>query len=222
MIMSPWRLQFGFRWLLLQKHCSAKGKERGPRRENLATFTVIRLDLMKSLWGNTFCPPQHTASEQTEEAFEQRFRIPRPVYSRVCTTVVSHSAYMRQLIRPDATDSMGISPLLKVIFALLTLVYAPPSDLADDMFDVSGTTSLLCLKEFCKSVVYYFWAEYLLSPTTEDLRRIEREFVAVGFPCCIGCLDCPGWGLKTLQQPFKESWQERMANALCEWKLDAL
>lgn len=49
------------------------------------------------------------------------------------------------------------------------------------------------MKEFCKSVVDAFGAEVLRAQTGEDLEKLERQFGAVRFPGCIGCLDCSGW-----------------------------
>jgi len=36
-------------------------------------------------------------------------------------------------------------------------------------------------------------AEYLRKPNTVELRRIASEYGTLGFPGCIGCLDCAGW-----------------------------
>lgn len=106
------------------------------------------------------------------------------------------SDYIRQGLRPDATGRLGISPLLKVICALRQMAYGIPSDLADDLFDVSETTAALCLENFCIAVIEAFAPVYLRQPTIKDLENIEREFAAVGFPRCIGCLDCAGWRWK--------------------------
>lgn len=120
----------------------------------------------------------------------------RAVFNRVFTAVTLDSDYLCQGLKPDVTGRMGISPLIKFVCALRQLAYGLPADLADDLFDVSETTAGLCLEEFCKSVVRCFSAVYLRQPTAADLKRIEKEFAAVGFPGCIGCLDCAGWQWK--------------------------
>ncbi|CDF33411.1 unnamed protein product [Chondrus crispus] len=132
-------------------------------------------------------------SDMMRPAFERRFRMPRDVFNSVLEVTVAHSEYLRKGLRPDALGRMGISPLLKVICAMYQLSYGIPADLADDLFEVSETTASLCLTEFCSAVVDGFRSEYLRQPTQEDLGRIERRFAAVGFPGCIGCLDCAGW-----------------------------
>jgi len=102
---------------------------------------------------------------------------------------------------------MGISPLLKVVCAIRSLSYALPADLSDDMFDVSPVTASQCLKEFCQAVYACFGKCYLQTPTMHEIIPIEREIAAVGFPGCMGCLDCAGWEwkncLKALQGIMK-------------------
>lgn len=41
-----------------------------------------------------------------------------------------------------------------------------------------------------------FESEYLRSPNTYVLESIQRQFSRVGFPGCIGCIDCAGWARK--------------------------
>lgn len=54
----------------------------------------------------------------------------------------------------------------------------------------------LCLDKFCISVSAGLNGTYLREPTTADIERIEQESRLVGFPYCIGCLDCSGWKWK--------------------------
>lgn len=142
---------------------------------------------------------------QSEVAFERRFRMPRFVFNRVLVTVCNGSPYMCQGLRPDATGRKGISPLMKVITALRQLAYGIPADLSDDLFDVSETTARKCLKEFCRTVVTCFEHEYLRRPSAEDLKRIELQFRALGFPGCIGAVDCAGWYWKNAPKALQGS-----------------
>lgn len=134
--------------------------------------------------------------EQPEHAFERRFRMPRISFNRILSVCITHSEYMRQGLKPDCTGKMGITPLVKVICALRILSYGIPSDLADDMFNVSETTADLCVKNFCSAVQTGLKSQYLRDPTDEELKEIEKQFAKAGFPGCIGCLDCAGWEWK--------------------------
>jgi hypothetical protein len=111
-----------------------------------------------------------------EEAFERRFRMPRVVFNRLFEKVVQQSQYFHKGLNPNAVGQTGITPLLKVIVAIRTLAYALPSNIADDMFEVSETTASMCLHEFARVVVQCFDAEYLREPTGQDLVRIEKQF----------------------------------------------
>ena len=57
---------------------------------------------------------------------------------------------------------------------------------------LSETTTLMSLKAFCQAVVSEFGEIYLRSPSGADLVNVERSFAEVGFPGCIGCVDCAG------------------------------
>jgi hypothetical protein len=129
--------------------------------------------------------------------------MPRVVFDRVLTKVVAASEYFQRGLRPDATGRLGITPLIKVIVDLRQLAYGIPSDLCDDMFDVSETTAAECMYEFCFQVVSCFGNKYLREPMIDDLKQIECHYSEVGFPGCIGCVDCAGWFWKMHAKPCR-------------------
>lgn len=47
-----------------------------------------------------------------------------------------------------------------------------------------------CLKGFCRADMLEFGDEYLRYPDSVHIFNIERQFADVGFPVCIGCVDC--------------------------------
>lgn len=117
----------------------------------------------------------------------------KALFTLVFKANVASSAYLRQRLRPDVCERIGINPLQKVIFALRQLAHGLPSDLADDFFDLSESTAPPCLTEFCKAITKCFSLQYLRSPTAEDLVQIGRSFARVSFPGCPGCLHGAGW-----------------------------
>lgn len=131
--------------------------------------------------------------EQSESAFERRFRMPRNIFNKVMETCLAHSPYIIQGLKPDCTGKMGISPLMKVICALRTLSYGISADLSEDMFNISETTANKCLEEFSEAVIKGLKSQYLRDPTFEEIIRIEKQFASAGFPGCLGCVDCAGW-----------------------------
>jgi Plant transposon protein len=172
---------------------STRGKAPNVDRPFAETHTRF---LLKYFWPVDQIRPDSNneyGPRAPEKAFERRFRMPRVVFNRVFENVVRQSEYFRKGLNPNAVGQTGISPLLKVIVAIRTLAYALPSDIADDMFEVSETTASMCLHEFARAVVECFEAEYLREPTEEDLIQIEKQFREAGWPGCIGVVDCAGW-----------------------------
>lgn len=151
--------------------------------------------MLRYFWPSNMLRPStlYKGPQQSEEAFERRFRMPRTVFNRIFERTVHVSEYLRKGLRPNAVGKFGITPLLKVVCGMRMMAYGIPADLSDDLFDVSETTAFLCLFEFCEAVINCFETEYLREPTVEDLKRVERRFAEVGFPGCIGCVDCAGW-----------------------------
>lgn len=154
--------------------------------------------MTKYFWPSSMVRPGtcQRGPEQPLVAFKRRFRVSETIFERIFTAVVCSSTYFPKGLRADACAKIGITPLLKVICALRQLAYRLPADIADDLFDISETSASLCLIELCTAVNNCFQVEYLRAPTTADLARIEREIKNVGFPGCIGCLDCAGWRWK--------------------------
>lgn len=72
------------------------------------------------------------------------------------------------------------------------LFYGLPSDLGDDIFDVSEATSSSYFEEFRMSMKSCFGPIYLRTPNRDTLVKIEKSFREAGFSGCIGCLDCIG------------------------------
>lgn len=106
---------------------SVPGKAGNIHRDYAGAYTHY---MRKYCWPHDQPRPgtSQKGPEQPEYAFERRFRMPRLLFNRVCTTVVLHSSFLRRGMRPDATWRMGISPLLKVIIAIRMLAYALPAD----------------------------------------------------------------------------------------------
>lgn len=94
---------------------------------------------------------------------------------------------------PDCTGSRGLHPLQKAVASMRQMSYGIPGDSVDEYCRLSETTALRSLREFCRGVVAAFGMEYLRAPTQIDLQRIEARFAQVGFPGCMGCVDCTGW-----------------------------
>ena len=129
----------------------------------------------------------------SEKRFERRFRIPREIFNTVFQSVAIVSDYLRQFMKPNCVGKLGASPLQKVVAAFRQLAYDASPDSLDEYCRIGESTSLLSLKKFCRATVYCFGSDYLRSPSIDEIARNEAQFANVGFPGCMGMLDCAGW-----------------------------
>lgn len=136
---------------------------------------------MKSWRGNTSNhtgsrgPAQHSAAQNEPKRLLNGYSVRRGLFLIECAPQSFRTPPNEARTSSWCNRSYGQI----TVIALRTLVHALPADLADEKFDVSETKSLLCLKEFCKSLVYCFGAEYLISLT---FRRSAAH--RKGICCC--------------------------------------
>lgn len=129
----------------------------------------------------------------SSEHFRRRFAMSREIFDRVFSTVVLNQSYFRLGLKPNCVGKIGLSPLQKVVSAVRQICYGTSADAMDDYIRISESSAMLSLKHFCDTIVNKFERQYLRLPTAADLKRIENQFSSIGFPGCVGCLDCSGW-----------------------------
>jgi len=202
---------------------SVKGKSGNIQRKHHATHVRY---MEKYFWPSSSVNPSTGANRPShpESTFERRFRMPRTVFNALFQGVLT-SAYFMKGLKPDACGRLGITPLVKVIVALRELSYGLCADLMDELSEVSSTTARDCLVNFCKCTIEKHGPKYLRAPTPEDLTRIEGKFRALGFPGCIGAVDCVGWVWKNCPKALQGSLKgkgakpELRAEAICDMDL---
>lgn len=202
---------------------SMKGKSGNIQRKHHATHVRF---IEKYFWPSSSLNLSTGANgpAHPESTFERRFRLPRVVFNALFRGALT-SEYFTKGLKPDACGRLGIAPLVKVIAALRELSYGLCADLMDDLSEVSSTTARDCLVNFCTCTVEKFGPKYLRAPTAEDLMRIEKKFRALGFPGCIGAVDCAGWVWKNCPKALQGSLKgkgakpERRGDAICDMDL---
>ena len=126
-----------------------------------------------------------------DRLFRRRFRMRREVFLRVMDGVQKFDSYFEQKV--DAVGKLGLSPIQKVTAAIRQLAYGISADACDEYIRIGESTAAVCLYRFCDAVVGEFGAEYLRSPTPEDLERVLRVNAARGFCGLQGSLDVCNW-----------------------------
>jgi hypothetical protein len=83
------------------------------------------------------------------------------------------------------------------------LAYGTSADMWDENFRIAETTTIECMKYFCKGVIENFGEKYLRRPTSEDIQRLLHIGEARGFPGMLGSLDCMHWQWKNCPVAWK-------------------
>jgi len=73
------------------------------------------------------------------------------------------------------------------------LAYGVASDAVDEYIKIGGTTTLECLRRFCKGIIQLHEQVYLRAPTQDDLKIILYVNEMRGFPGMIGSIDYMHW-----------------------------
>ncbi|XP_021735688.1 protein ALP1-like [Chenopodium quinoa] len=124
--------------------------------------------------------------------------------------VVEGDPFFQQ--RRNAAGRLGLSPLQKCTAAIRMLAYGVAPDAVDEYIRMGQTTSRKSMQHFTQGVIKHFEAEYLRSPTDEDLRRILHQNEMRGFPGMIGSIDCMHWEWKNCPMAWKAQYAGRSKN----------
>jgi len=120
--------------------------------------------------------------------FRRWYRMQKHVFLWIVGDLQSSDNYFIQQV--DATNKEGISPLAKCTTTMQMLTYGVASDVVDEYIKIGGTTSLECLRRFCKGIIWLYEQEYLRASAQDDLQRILHVSEMWGFPGMIGSIDC--------------------------------
>jgi hypothetical protein len=137
-----------------------------------------------------FCPdPVYGAA-----LFRRRFRMHRPLFLRIYEHLQQDDDYFVQ--KCDATGQLGLSGLQNMTAAIRMLAYGMAADAVDEYVRIGESTTIECLKKFCKGIINIFGQEYLRSPNAADIQRLLNKGEQRGFPGMLGSLDCMHWEWK--------------------------
>ncbi|KAI3746155.1 hypothetical protein L6452_08578 [Arctium lappa] len=127
--------------------------------------------------------------------FRRRFRMNKELFIRIVNSLSNHSGYFK--LRKDAIGKQGLSALQKCTAAIRQLAYGTPVDQNDEYVRIGESTSIECLKNFCRGVIEVFGPTYLRRPNDEDVARIlHLHEEHHGFPGMLGSIDCMHWAWK--------------------------
>jgi Plant transposon protein len=163
-------------------------KHGGSTRSNAPNRQIGRKLGSQRIQADYFSITQRVFSEAE---FERRFRVPMAVWEVLKEGVLRADRYFYQ--RKDAAGVLGARTYQKMGAAVRQLSYGIPADACVEYVRLSESTCNESLHRFCRAVVKEFESEWLRLPTVSEIEEIERHYAKLGFPGCIGCVDCASW-----------------------------
>ncbi|XP_002440317.2 uncharacterized protein LOC8064730 [Sorghum bicolor] len=123
--------------------------------------------------------------------FRRRFRMRRDLFLKIVNALGEWSPFF--ILRSDAANRPGLSPIQKCTAAIRQLANGSPADQLDEYIKIGESTAVECLKLFVKGVIEVFGTEYLRRPTVQDVERLMEIGERRGFPGMLGSIDCMHW-----------------------------
>ncbi|CAH9101109.1 unnamed protein product [Cuscuta epithymum] len=123
--------------------------------------------------------------------FRRRFRMQMPLFDRIMNDVVRADPFFAP--KKDALNKVSLSPHQKITSAIFMLANGCSADSLDQLCRLGESTTLSCLKKFCKAIIGTYGSWYLRTPNPNDLRRLLEKATKRGFPGMIGSIDCMHW-----------------------------
>jgi hypothetical protein len=90
----------------------------------------------------------------------------------------------------DACGYFGASTDQKLWSAFRMLSLGISADAAVEYGRLAESTNAECLKLFARAIVEIFETEWLRVMTIDDAKDSAAQYRGLGFPGCIGCVDC--------------------------------
>jgi len=153
--------------------------------------SLSRLHAAQELDRDYFCRNGDGEPAASSARFTKDWRMSRDVYERIRSELIKDSYFDET--RRDAAGCPPCSADQKMCAALLQLVDGVSSRAVWKYLKIGSSTATESLKQFSRSVVHHFKGEYLRDPSADELQGIAAEYEVLGFPGCVGCLDCAGW-----------------------------
>jgi len=154
------------------------GSRPGHRPNRPRDFDLGAHAILRDLFGVDGEPPVHG-----EDPFEERFRLPRPVFNRLFRSICNEPAW-RQTI--NATGRPQAHAIQKVAAALRVFGYGEPFDRADEYCRLSRCTTDLYTRRLTHFIIDKWSLTYLRRPNAEELEHILTRNAARGLPGCMG------------------------------------
>ena len=181
------KLQKQRRYLAALQDCKRE-RRRGANIRN----SYPRLDYANSTWARQMVHPNiHRPYTKEGASFRRRFRIPFPLFQRL-VNIVQNEKWDGIICSPLNRAGKQSAPLhLKILAWLRVLGRGECFDSCSELTGISQETLRVFFHKFSAAFVNRFYSTYVHSPCEgHDLDRVLSEYKDVGFPGCVGSVDC--------------------------------
>jgi len=183
------RARFGVRRSLLvnlegRVHKRLGGSRRERRPNHRRDFDLRAYAILRDFFGVDGKPPVYG-----EDAFEESFVMPRPVFKQLFRTIYDQPYWRRPV---NATDRPHSHAIQKVAAAKRTLAYGEPFDRSDEYCRLSRSTIGEASQRLTEFIIHK-WEPYLRPSTDEALEDMLTLNAAQEMPGCIGSIACTHW-----------------------------
>jgi len=162
-----------------------EGSRPGRRLNRPLDFNLGAHAILRDYFGVDGAPPVYG-----EDPFQERFRLPRPVFNRQFRAICNEPIWRRTV---NATGRPQAHAIQKVAAALRVLGYGEPFDRADDYCRLSRSTIDMYTRRLTHFIIDKWKPTYLRRPNAEELEHILTRNAARGMPGCMGSIDCTHW-----------------------------
>ena len=184
------RLRFGVRRALLfnlegRVRKRVGGSRRGRRPNRRRDFDMGAYSILRDYFGVDGEPPVYG-----EDAFEERFRMPRTVFNRLFRAIYNQPYWRRTV---NATGHPQSHAIQKVAAALRVLAYGEPFDRSDEYCCLSRSTIGEAAQRLTEFIINKWEPMYLRPPADKELEHILVRIAARCMPGCIGSINFTYW-----------------------------
>lgn len=155
-----------------------------------------------------------------DHIFRRRFSIPRVLYFRIKDDLLRHREdYWKK--RRNGIGRGGIPTDLKLLSCFRILSSGNCTDSVDDAACISEESVRIYFRQFCQDLMEVYGSRFFNRfPTSHELLDVQQKYADIGFPGCIGAIDCMHYYWKncpgTDKGQFQNSRVSKLASVQCE------
>ena len=152
--------------------------------------------------------------------FQRRFSISRVLYYQIRSDLLSHRHdFWKQ--RSNGLGFLCIPTDLKLLSSLRLLSTGASSDSLDDAVYMSEETVRSYFKQFCIDILQVYGGRFFNKfPSRSELVTLQESYSNLGFPGCIGAVDCMKYVWKncpaTMKGQYLNTRDSKSATIQCE------